>query len=79
MTKEEIINMVNQFECGMFANRDTMQESRDYAEMLLKSSSLSERSFASMTALTVHQNTMVKVLLQMIEDSFNDESNTTKV
>lgn len=66
--KQKVIDLLKQFQCSMWADRETMQESRDYAAALLKSSSLDERDFATFTALTVHQNTMVNVLLLKIEE-----------
>ena len=68
ISKEEVLEVINQFYCGVWADRDTMDESRDYADKLLKSSSLDERAMATLTALTVHQNTMVKILTRFIED-----------
>lgn len=68
VNKEEVLELVRKFECGMWADRDTMTESRDYADALLKSSSLEEREFATLTAITVHQNTMAKILIKMIEE-----------
>lgn len=68
INKEEVKELIGKFTCGMWADRDTMNASRIYADALLKSSSLEEREFATLTAITVHQNTMAKILLQMIED-----------
>ena len=75
MNKKEIMDMLDQFECGIFADRKNMAEATEFGVMLLKASSPDERAMSAYTAIGVCQNTMVKVLKQMVEAHYDGDAN----
>ena len=60
--KEQMMNLLEQSNCGMFATRETTSKAFDYGLMLLKASSPEEREMAWITASGVYANTVLKVL-----------------
>jgi hypothetical protein len=68
-----IANAVRQGKVGMFATRDTVDESIEYAIELLKSAGADGAS--AVTAIMVHHNTV----LEMVAKSIEEEENTLQL
>ena len=71
-TLKTIMDNLDSSICGLFADRDTLEECQEYAVALLKSSSLDEREFAYYTSCGIYHNTLVKLLKKMIQDAFEE-------
>lgn len=64
--KAKVVDLIKSLECGLFADRETVEEARQFALDLLKASSPDERDMCTHTALGVYQNTLAKELLRCL-------------
>jgi len=63
-----ILESLSRSKCDMFATYDSLKAVNDYAISLLKSSSLEEREFATMTVLNIYHNTLIQLFINNIKE-----------
>ena len=65
--KDEVLKMLRKSKCDLFATKDTLEEARTYAIVLLKSSSAEEREWATNVVLGIYHNTLVQLFIGSME------------